>query len=162
VGEYLIKQGHKISDKPRYKTGALRLDGGGRRNCGGLPAKGAGFAFCVVFAGKADNTRREQGRKQTDYMIHGFGHGEPQCPGEAADGDRRKCGELRLGATTTPQSPFPAGENYQPMKAATEGINVRVADGAGKRSYKRIRNAPAPGGGGMVFARRSPPHKQKP
>jgi hypothetical protein len=71
--------------------GAMRLD----RNRGGLLTKGARFAFCVVFAGKADNTRREQGRQQADHLIHGFRHGKPQGPGKAAEGDRRDFRKLR-------------------------------------------------------------------
>jgi hypothetical protein len=81
---------------PVHNRGLLRLDGGNRRNRGGLlTEKSARVAFCVVFTGKADNTRREQGRQQADYLIHGFGHGNTQRPRKAADGDRRHFRKLR-------------------------------------------------------------------
>jgi hypothetical protein len=53
------------------------------------------MTFCVVFAGQADNTRREQGGKQADYLIHGFRHGNTQRPRKAPDGNRRYFGKLR-------------------------------------------------------------------
>jgi hypothetical protein len=81
--------------RPPEQAAELRLNGRNRRNRGGLPTKSTGFTLCVIFAGKADNTRREKGRQQVDYLINRFGHGHMEEPRKASDGDRRNFGEWR-------------------------------------------------------------------